>query len=83
VTPEQVAYHDNEQLEPWDEHEHREGVGQEIPESEAFREEEHRDLSVYRQFRLFLLGSSGRVIGTTPRTLRQAALCKSPRRAAR
>jgi hypothetical protein len=45
VTPEQVAYHGDEEPEPQDEHEHGEGVGQEIAESEAFRKEEHRDLS--------------------------------------
>src|SRR6516162_6051004 len=43
MTPEQVAYDDNEEPEPQDEHEDGEGVGQEIAESEAFREEEHCD----------------------------------------
>src|SRR5262249_61234271 len=43
MTPEQVAYDDDEQPEPEDEHEDGEGVGQEIAESEAFREEEHCD----------------------------------------
>jgi hypothetical protein len=36
MTPEQVANDDNEQPKPEDEHEYREGVGQEIAESEAF-----------------------------------------------
>src|SRR5262249_51127991 len=47
VTPEQVAYHDDEEPEPQDEQEHREGVGQEVAEREAFREEKHRGLLLY------------------------------------
>src|SRR6516165_8590782 len=42
MTPEQVANHYNEQPKPEDEHKHREDVGYEIAESEAFCEEEHR-----------------------------------------
>jgi hypothetical protein len=39
MTPEQVAKYCNEQPEPYDEHEYREGIGQEIAEGETFVEE--------------------------------------------
>jgi hypothetical protein len=43
VTPEQIGRDSNEQPQPHDEEEYREGVQQEISKSEAFPKEEHRD----------------------------------------
>jgi signal transduction histidine kinase len=47
VTPKQVAYNDDEQPKQQDQHEHGKRIGQEIAESEAFREEEHRGFSIF------------------------------------
>src|SRR5262245_1319624 len=46
VTPKQVAYDDDEQPKQQDQHEYGKRVSQEIAESEAFREEEHRGFSI-------------------------------------
>src|SRR5215468_4777871 len=61
VTPEQVAYDDDEEPEPQDEHEYGEGVGQEIAESEAFRDEEHGELSFVSLRDGLMAGVAGRL----------------------